>query len=175
MMIMLYVAHEMSFDRFHANAKRIFALTEHLQIGGQEVNFQYTSYVSGPLIQQSVPDVAGYMRTRKVFKDIIVEKPALTSTKFSEGKMLFADAGFFSFFSFKLLSGNPLTALSKPFSLVISHDMAKKYFGIQNPVGKTLKIKTDDPYRIQLPALLKMYHQTPVLYLISWHQTLSLK
>ena len=60
--------------------------------------------------------------------------------------MLFADAGFFSFFSFKLLSGSPSTVLNKPFSLVISLDMAKKYFGTQNPVGKTLKIKTDDPY-----------------------------
>jgi len=95
MMIMLYVAHEMSFDRFHVNAKRIFALDEHLQIGSQEVNFQYTSYVSGPLIQQSVPDVVGYMRTRKVFKDVIVENPSLTNTKFSEGKMFFCGCRIF--------------------------------------------------------------------------------
>ncbi|MFI5138055.1 MAG: ABC transporter permease [Sphingobacteriales bacterium] len=146
MMIMMYVAHEMSYDRFHKNADRIFTLNDHIQLGSQKMIMEYTSYVSGPMIQQGAPDVVGYMRTRKVFKDVIVEAPLETSTHFSEGKMLFADADFFNFFSFKLLSGSPSTVLTKPFSLVISQDMAKKYFGGQNPIGKTLKIKTERSY-----------------------------
>ncbi|MDB4901474.1 MAG: FtsX-like permease family protein [Mucilaginibacter sp.] len=147
MLIMLYVAHELSYDKFHVNAKRIVALNEHIKIGGQEINLEHTSYASGPIIKQSIPGVAGYMRTRKVFKDVVVESPLVTSSRFSESKMFFADADFFSFFSFKLLSGNASNLLTKPFSLVITRGMAKKYFGNENPIGKTLKITTDDTYQ----------------------------
>ncbi|MFI5163558.1 MAG: ABC transporter permease [Sphingobacteriales bacterium] len=147
MLIMLYVAHELSYDRFHLNAKRIFALNEHVNMSGQEINMQYTSYASGPIIRQRIPGVAGYMRTRKVYKDVIVESPLTANTKFSESKMFFGDPDFFTFFSFKLLSGNASNVLSNPFSLVITRNMAKKYFGNENPIGKTLKIKTEDPYQ----------------------------
>ncbi|MDB5124605.1 MAG: FtsX-like permease family protein [Mucilaginibacter sp.] len=147
MLIMLYVTHELSYDKFHANAKRIFALNEHIKMGTQEINMAYTSYASGPIIKQSIPGVAGYMRTRKPFKDVVIESPILANTKFSESKIFFADADFFSFFSFRLLSGGVSNVLSQPFSLVITQDMAKKYFGNENPIGKTLKIKTEDTYQ----------------------------
>src|ERR1700676_2102524 len=75
MLIMLYVAHELSYDKFHVNAKRIVALSEHIKMGGQEINLEHTSYASGPIIKQSLPGGAGYMRTRKVFKDVVVESP----------------------------------------------------------------------------------------------------
>lgn len=146
MLIMLYVAHEMSYDRFHKNAKQIFMLTEHLKMQGQEVNIEQMSYVSGPIAKQTAPAVADYMRLRKVYKPAIVESPKEKGIKFSESKMMFADAGFFDFFSFNLLSGSSSDVLTKPFSLVISKNMAKKYFGTQDPIGKTLKIKTDSTY-----------------------------
>jgi len=146
MLMMLYVAHETSYDRFHKNAKRIFVLNEHLKLGGQDAQMEYTSYMSGPMIRQNEPDVIGYTRTRKVFEDIIVEAPAPVSARFLESKMMFADPDFFNFFSFKLLSGNPSTVLCRPFSVVISQDIAKKYFGAMDPVGRTLKIKTQKSY-----------------------------
>jgi putative ABC transport system permease protein len=55
MLIMLYVAHELSYDKFHASAKRIFALNEHVKMGTQEINMAYTSYASGPIIKQAYP------------------------------------------------------------------------------------------------------------------------
>jgi putative ABC transport system permease protein len=146
MLIMLYVVHEMSYDKFHKNAKQIFKLTEHLNMQGQEVNMENMSYASGPIIRQNESNVSGYMRTRKVYKPVIVESPGAKGARFSETKMLFADTDFFSFFSFKLVSGSPSAVLNKPFSLVISQNMAKKYFGTQDPLGKTLKIKTDSTY-----------------------------
>src|ERR1700735_4660452 len=94
MLVTLYVAHERSYDRFHTNAKRIFSLKEHLKLGGQEVVMLYTSYVSGPMINQTEPEVTGYTRTRKVSKDVIVENPSIANIKFSESKMVFADANF---------------------------------------------------------------------------------
>ncbi|MGZ3751124.1 MAG: ABC transporter permease [Mucilaginibacter sp.] len=155
MLIMLYVVHEMSYDRFHKNSKQIFMLTEHLKMQGQDVNIEQMSYLSGPIAKQTAPDVEGYMRLRKVYKPVIVESPKDKEIKFSEPKMMFADAGFFNFFSFNLLSGSPKYALTKPFSLVISQNIAKKYFGSQDPIGKTLKIKTDSTYSYLITGVVQ--------------------
>ncbi|PIQ21642.1 MAG: hypothetical protein COW65_07840, partial [Cytophagales bacterium CG18_big_fil_WC_8_21_14_2_50_42_9] len=72
---------------------------------------------------------------------------------FAENDLLFTDAGFFHFFTFKLLAGNPATALQAPFSVVLSQRMATKYFGDQDPVGKTLRIKTDSTYLYQVTGV----------------------
>lgn len=143
MLIMLYVAHELSFDKFHKNGKRIYALSEALSFGGNYVNFPNSSYVTGPQVMQNDAKVEAYTRLYHPQNDAIVESADRPSTKFTESKLQFADAGFFNFFTFKLLSGNAADVLSKPFSVVISKAAAEKYFGNTDPVGKTLKIKTD--------------------------------
>jgi putative ABC transport system permease protein len=94
------------------------------------------------------------MRTARYFTSVVlVSNPSRPDQKFAEDKLLFADAGFFNFFSFKLLSGRPAQVLSKPFSVVISQYMAKKYFGDENPIGKTLTIKTDSAYTYQVTGV----------------------
>ena len=153
MMIMLYVTHEMSYDNFHKNAKLIFKPQAKIKIGGNTMNMAYMSYATGPLVKQSVPAVKAYMRTLGYFKPIVVNNPATPNIKFSDSKLLFADAGFFNFFSFKLLSGSAADVLSKPFSVVITRDMATKYFGREDPVGKTLTIKTDSAYTYQVTGV----------------------
>ncbi len=147
MLIMIYVAHEHSYDRFHKNADRIFKPYGQVKMNGNTFSMDQMSYVSGPIIKQSLPAVADYMRITHYFTSVVlVSNPRQPDQKFAEDKLLFADAGFFNFFSFKLLSGQPAQVLAKPFSVVISQDMAKKYFGDENPVGKTLTIKTDSAY-----------------------------
>jgi len=153
MMIMLYVAHEMSYDRFHKNADRIFLPNAHMKMGDVTTSMDYTSYVTGPLITQSQPTVEGYMRMLTYFRPVIVSDPAMPSRKFSEDKLLFADPGFFNFFSFKLINGQPDDVLKKPFSVVISSDMAKKYFGSSDAIGKTITIKTDSIYTYQVTGV----------------------
>jgi putative ABC transport system permease protein len=154
MLIMIYVAHEHSYDRFHKNADRIFKPYGQMRVNGNTFGLDQMSYVSGPLIKQSLPVVADYMRVTHYFTSVVlVSKPSQPDRKFAEDKLLFADAGFFNFFSFKLLSGQPAQVLSKPFSVVISQDMAKKYFGDENPVGKTLTIKTDSAYTYQVTGV----------------------
>ncbi|MDB5024716.1 MAG: hypothetical protein JWP78_2471 [Mucilaginibacter sp.] len=153
MLIMLYVAHEHSYDRFHKNADRIFLPNAYFKVGGTTMSMDYGSYASGPLIKQGQPAVEDYIRTLGYFKPIVVSNPSSPDQKFAESKLLFADAGFFNFFSFKLLSGQASNVLSKPFSVVISQDMAKKYFEDQNPIGKLLTIKTDSAYTYQVTGV----------------------
>jgi putative ABC transport system permease protein len=154
MLIMIYVAHEYSYDRFHKNADRIFKPYGQVKVGGNTFGIDQMSYVSGPIIKQSLPMVADYMRITRYFTSVVlVSAPSQPDKKFAEDKLLFADAGFFNFFSFKLLSGQPARVLAKPFSVVISQDMARKYFGDENPVGKTLIIKTDSAYIYQVTGV----------------------
>lgn len=153
MMIMLYVTHEMTYDRFHANAKRIYKLQANVKIGGNTMNLNYMSYASGPLVKQGQPAVDGYMRTLNYHTPVIVSNPLTPETKYIEQKVVFADPDFFNFFTFKLASGNAKDVLNKPFSVVISKDIAKKYFGDADPVGKTIRLKTDSAYTYQVTGV----------------------
>jgi len=153
MMIMMYVAHEISYDRFHKNADRIFSPMAHIKVGGNTVNMAGMSFASASLIKQNQPVVEAYVRTLSYYKSVIVSNPASPEKKFSEKNLLFADAGFFNFFSFKLLSGSAADVLKRPFTVVISRDMAKKYFGTQDPIGKTITLKTDSAYTYQVTGV----------------------
>ena len=150
MLIMIYVAHEFSYNRFHKNSKKIVLLTRRDFIGVSVIQLDHFTYVTGEIVERNASGVAGCMRLRKP-NTVIIDNPKLSGAKFSESNVLFADPNFFSFFSFKLISGNAVSVLAKPYSLVISRNMALKYFGNQNPLGKILKIKSDSlsyPYKI---------------------------
>ena len=155
MMIMTYVAHEMSYDRFHRDAGRIFEPYASVKMNGTVVNMQNFSYVSGPLIKQSQPSVEAAMRTLPYFgqNPLVVSQPGSAANKFVENNLLFADAGFFNFFSFKLISGDASQVLKRPFTVVLSEDMAQKYFPGQNPIGKTIMIRTDSAYTYQVSGV----------------------
>src|ERR1700712_2962186 len=101
MLIMLYVAHEHSYDQFHKNADRIFSPSAQLKIGGNTMNMRYVSYATGPMIKQAQPKVEDYMRTLTYFKPATVKNLSSSGDGFPEEKLLFADKGFFNFFSFK--------------------------------------------------------------------------
>lgn len=146
MMIMMYVTHETSYDRFHTNAERIFNPHASFKFGGNTMNIAFMSYEAGSIMKQKQPIVKDYMRTMAYFKPVIASNPESPDKKFSEKKLLFADASFFKFFSFKLIAGSADNVLDKPFTVVLSQDMAAKYFGTENPIGKTITLKTDSAF-----------------------------
>src|ERR1700712_2981697 len=71
-MIMLYVTHEMTYDRFHKNGDRIYKLQASIKIGGNTMNMDYLSFAAGPLVKQAQPSVECYMRTLTYFKPVSV-------------------------------------------------------------------------------------------------------
>ncbi|RYE23264.1 MAG: ABC transporter permease, partial [Sphingobacteriaceae bacterium] len=153
MLIMLYVAHEHSYDQFHQDADRIFNIYEKQKMGSEDFQFEMMSYATAPIIKQNDEHVESFIRIRKNFKDVIVENAAQPAVKFSEKGFYFADANFFKFFSFKLIQGNAQTVLNNPFQVVISRDMAKKYFGDGNPIGQRLTITSDSTYQYQVSGV----------------------
>jgi putative ABC transport system permease protein len=135
LLIGIYIWHELSFDRFHQKGDRIARVTWEYNFGDAETKTATTGTKVGPEFQRRFPEVEGYTRTLKYPRVVGFE-----SHLYEEKNFLYADSAFFSMFSFPLLSGDPKTVLDAPEKLVITASAAKKYFGSENPVGKTVKL-----------------------------------
>jgi len=146
MLIMFYVTHELSYDSFHKNAKNIFLINDNYKYSSEDISQSRTSYNSATILQQGNTAVTDYTRIRHNETAAIVVLPDNNSGRFEENKVLFADANFFNFFSFPLVSGTAGSVLSEPFNAVISESTAQKYFPGANPVGMSLKIKSDSAF-----------------------------
>lgn len=139
MLIMIYAGHEWSYDRFHKNANRIYWVQAKLKLGSDSVYMPYLNYSTGTSIKNNIPSVDDFLRIKQPDPDAIVQNIKSPSLKFTENKFLFADKNFFGFFSFHLLAGNKDQVLHNPFSVVLSENAATKYFGKENPIGKTIR------------------------------------
>jgi putative ABC transport system permease protein len=152
MTILLYVLHEHSFDRWQANAKRIFVATATVKFGDASFNSELMSYPTGPLVQQADGNVASWVRIWPNFRRLNLKNPDRPEVSFTqEENFIFADSNFFSFFSFRLLKGNPAEVLRRPYTVVLTEKAAKKYFGDKDPIGRTLRL--DDLYNFEVTGI----------------------
>lgn len=152
MLILLYVAHEMSFDRFHKNADRIVYPVMNLKEGEKEVSIDRMSYQTGPMLKEADPGIESYLRVKEINDNKVIENIAAPEKKFTERNIALADANFFDFFSFHLIQGDKRHVLVKPFTMVISRQAAIKYFGPADPVGQLLKF--DNQYTFEVTGIL---------------------
>jgi putative ABC transport system permease protein len=143
-LIVLYVVDELSYDRFHANADRIYQVGLHGKIGGQEIRTTNTCPPLWRAMAEEIPDVESTTRIAEFWGSVV----KYGDQAFNEDRVFYADSNFFDFFSFKLLSGNPRTSLKDPQSVVITEDMAAKYFGDEPPLGKMMIIGDTVAYKV---------------------------
>jgi len=132
-LIFLYVKFELSYDSFHSKADRIYRVVCDIKTPTETINADGPSWAVAPHLKSEFPEVESTVRIDKA--SLLVRSGDI---KFQEDNTLFADSSFFHVFDFKLLRGNPETALKEKFSLVFSETAAKKYFGNENPIGKTV-------------------------------------
>ena len=137
-LILMFVVHEHSFDRFHNRHSDIYRVLGKVKMGDNE--FQMNSFAAtfAPALREGVPRVADYVRILPSYRNAAIADPARKDEAILEKSILFADPSFFSVFSFPLEKGNPEEALQKPFSMVISERAAEKYFGNTDVIGKAL-------------------------------------
>jgi putative ABC transport system permease protein len=139
MTILLFVVHEHSYDRFHRDVQRTFVMGGTEKFGGQQMPVGSMTYVVGPMVQQANPNVESYVRIHGFYNTADLSSPSDPSVHYRESRnFLFVDSNFFQFFSFRLLKGDASRVLAEPNSLVLSESAAKKYFGKEDPVGKSL-------------------------------------
>jgi len=140
LLIYSYVSHELSFDRFHEKADRIFRIYCAYAKPGESVRkFPYTPLVLSPAAIQEIPDLEASVRVWEVGGSVMVQHEEKI---FKESAVFRADSGFFSVFSGQFLAGNPARCLTLPQSLVLSRTTAEKYFGsAAQALNKSLKVK----------------------------------
>jgi len=140
LLILLYVHHELSYDTFHERAERIYRVGLNGKIADQEV---FTTNTTPPLAFTAVeefPEVENATRIYAYWDNQVIRYGELV---ISEEEVYLADSTFFDVFSFPLLAGDPATALVEPNSIVIPEDVARKYFGDEPALGKTLLLGND--------------------------------
>ncbi|MDH4220874.1 MAG: ABC transporter permease, partial [Candidatus Aminicenantes bacterium] len=131
-LILLWVQDELNFDRFHENAENIYRLNMHDQRYG--VVWPIVSIPVGPALKQEFPEVMDSVRVSD-FSGLVTREE-----KKSDEIGAYVDPSFFEIFSFPFVKGDSKTALSAPSSIVISEEMAHKFFGTGDPLGKNLKL-----------------------------------
>jgi len=142
--ILLWVQDELSFDRFHVNAKNLYRV-EQDQAGGQGTFHVYvTPYPMGPGLKAEIPEIKDSTRVARPGTLLV----RYGENAFFESRVGAVDPSVFEMFTFPLIRGNAEAALSQPGSLVITEDMAKKYFGDGDPIGKTVTINNTYPFSV---------------------------
>ena len=131
---MLYVQDELSFDRFNKNADQIVRVVFKADINGGKI---FEANVMPPVagaMKNDYPEVQDATRLQSESN----LKVTIGNKSFKDQEMAFVDPNFFSIFTLPLIEGDAKTALLQPNSMVISKSLAKKYFGSEDPIGKTL-------------------------------------
>lgn len=134
-----YIRSEIDTDKFHKDGDQIYRAIRVSQINGNPYNIGITS---GPFAKALALDFPGSIQEtcRAMPDDILL---SYGEKKFIEKEMVFADANFFTFFSFPLQEGLPGEVLRQPNAIVLSTETAKKYFGDKNPIGETMLISNE--------------------------------
>ena len=137
LVIILYIADELSYDTFNRNGHRIYQVGLHAKIGGQEVRVANTCPPMGEALATEVPDVESSMRIGPYYGEPSIK---YGDKVFAQKKIFFVDSNFFQFFDYKLLKGDPVNALTEPNSLVMTEEAAARYFGEEDPLGKLVVV-----------------------------------
>ncbi len=134
-LILVFVAHELSYDSFHEKADRIYRIAVRASIGDTKINQTYSSSETFRKLIEDFPEIEVGVKFLNLGKTPIV----LGEKTFFESQFFAVDATFFDVFTFPLIQGDPTTVLQNPNSMVISKDTALKYFGSTDAVGKILR------------------------------------
>jgi putative ABC transport system permease protein len=138
-LIGLYVADELSYDRFQPNADRLYRVSRDFYASGraEELHLATLAPVAADLLKADFPEIEATARTSSGGLGLI----ARGDMQFYEEDVHFADPSIFELLAFDWIEGDPDTALDGPNSMVISESIARKYFGDEPPLGQVLKLE----------------------------------
>lgn len=138
LLIILYVADEVSYDRFHPNANNIYRVCLDAKIQDTELLGPISCVPIGPTAVNEYPDILKFTRVFSFSGDPVVRYEDRT---FVEKKFIYADSTFFEVFNgFELVQGNASSILNRAHQLVMTESTAKRYFGNEDPVGKVVQL-----------------------------------
>jgi len=134
-LILIWVNHQLSFDRFHKNTKDIYRVIMEDPLSDSVSVHPWLPFPLGPALQNDFSEIVAFSRYRPDNMVVRYKEKSFTETDF-----LTVDPSFFRIFSFPFCQGDPSEALEEPNSIVIRDTMVKKYFGNEDPIGKVLNL-----------------------------------
>lgn len=134
-LIFIYVQDELSYDEFHEKSDQIYRVTSEIKFGGSHYRMATGPAPMAYTLKQDYPEVKEVTRFREQGNFLVQHKDKV----FEEDRVIYADSTLFDVFTYQFLSGNPETALTAPNTVVITKETARKYFGTEDAVGKTLR------------------------------------
>ena len=143
-LIMLYVADELSYDKYHENVDNIYRVGTQGVIGPNEFKTVVTPAPMAPAFTEEIPEVIAATRIRSYGFPVITYKDKV----FSEELFFWADSTIFSIFTIPFLQGDPVTALTEPNTVVFTESMARKYFGDEDPLNKMVALNNGVSYMV---------------------------
>ena len=152
LLITLYVRHELSYDRYHAQAGQIYRVLQAFRNGvtvpgGRPAPEEFQVWGNapvGPALAADFPEVRKMVRFTS-HQSLLLQHG---DRRFQQEDLLFIDSTAFEVFSWKVLAGNPRLALVAPNSIVLTQSTARKYFGDRNPLGQTLRVENQVTFTV---------------------------
>ena len=151
LLILLFIRFETSYDRYHPNADHIYRVIFESPTEFMGTNKQ--AWTPGPLasaLKDEFPEVLQTARIEEAGRDASL---SYNNISFTEEAFFFTDPGYLKMFALPLLKGDPEASLDNPFSLLISEKTVAKYFGSEDPLGKTLRL--NDKYDFQVTGVFQ--------------------
>jgi putative ABC transport system permease protein len=156
LLILLWVQDEVSYDRFHANGKDICKVYLSGFAGNEKFSIDHTFGPVAADMRSRYPEVINATRYYRIEEARVRAGTGMQSNTgrlFMERNVAAVDTAFLAMFTFPLAKGDPATALANPHSVLLTENMAEKYFGSEDPLGKTLTIDNRDD--MQVTGVLK--------------------
>lgn len=144
--LIFYIKDELSYDRYHVNADRIYRINGYAKEPDKdEMKWAFTQFPLGPALKKDYPEVEEAVRFVNADKTMYRNG----DLRFYEDKIFFTDSSVFKIFTYKFIEGNPKVALTAPNSMVLTQSLAEKYFGKnKRALGKSLQNSSGDVYKI---------------------------
>ena len=133
--ILLYVTDELSFDRYHAHAGRIYRISTHFTEQDDAFTWPSAQVVLTDELQEKYPDAEHVVRLIGAGRELFTYE----QQAFYEEEFYYTDPDIFNVFSYEITAGDAATALRAPFTAVLTETAARRYFGNADPLGKTLR------------------------------------
>jgi predicted permease len=144
LLISMWVLDELSYDKFHKNASQLYRVEENQHYSGRIFHVTVTPYPIAPAMVKEFPEIADATRYVWAGGSLLRYK----EKAFYEYYMRAVDPSFLNMFTFPLIKGDITTALKESHSIIISEKIAEKYFGEEDPLGKTITINNKNVFTV---------------------------
>jgi len=141
--LIMYVFHELSYDRYHDNIERIYRVQSYIQEPDDEFTWIVAQIPFAPTVVRDYPEVEKATRLFNMGRSLF----RYNEEEHNEEGVYYADSSFFEIFTYSLLDGALDGSLNRPNSIVLTKTMAERYFGKESPIGRSLQ-SGDDLYTV---------------------------